>query len=194
MFARFPFSQRIVRHVFPLIAGLSATVALAQTPGKIPAEGDAAPGFRLPSSTGQAVRLAELTKQGPVVLVVLRGYPGYQCPACNAQTGQFFGAAGKFQAAKSQVVFVYPGQGAGLARRAGEFLQGKTVPEGMHVVLDPDYAFTNLYGLRWNKAGETAYPATFVIDGSGKVRFAKVSRSHGGRTGVEETLKALGKL
>ncbi len=41
--------------------------------------------------------------------------------------------------------------------------------------------------------GETAYPAAFVVDGSGKVRFAKVSRTHGGRAAAAEVLEALDK-
>ena len=57
---------------------------------------------------------------------------------------------------------------------------------------DPDYALTNLYGLRWDAPGETAYPATFVIGADGKVRYAKVSRSHGDRAPTAEVLKALG--
>ena len=58
-------------------------------------------------------------------------------------------------------------------------------------MLDPGYAFTNLYGLRWDAPKETAYPATFVLDRGGVVRFANVSRSHGGRTPVAEVLSAL---
>jgi len=43
-----------------------------------PAEGTKAPDFSLKSLAGKTVRLSTLTKQGPVALVVLRGYPGYQ--------------------------------------------------------------------------------------------------------------------
>lgn len=43
-----------------------------------PAVGDKAPEFTLRSVAGTEVRLSELVAQGPVALVVLRGYPGYQ--------------------------------------------------------------------------------------------------------------------
>ena len=156
-----------------------------------PVVGEKARDFRLPGGYGRPVQLSELMRQGPVVVVVLRGFPGYQCPACNTQTGQFFSAAEKLRAANAQVVVVYPGQSKGLADHAREFMNDKTTPVGFHVVLDPDYRFTNLYGLRWDAPRETAYPSTFVVDSTGVVRFAKISRSHGGRASVDEVLQAL---
>ena len=59
------------------------------------------------------------------------------------------------------------------------------------MVTDPDYKFTEAYGLRWNAPRETAYPSTFVIDRKGTVRFAKVSKSHGDRSSAAEILKTL---
>jgi peroxiredoxin Q/BCP len=65
------------------------------------------------------------------------------------------------------------------------------MPAHFDLLLDPDYEFTNSYGLRWDAPKETAYPSTFVIDRSGVVRFAKVSQTHGGRASVAEILEAL---
>ena len=59
---------------------------------------------------------------------------------------------------------------------------------------DPDYVFTNAYGLRWDAPQETAYPATFVIDRGATVRFAQVSIGHDGRALATDVLKALEKL
>ena len=81
-----------------------------------------------------------------------------------------------------RVLLVYPGPGEKLDERAKEFLTDKQLPENFDLVLDPDYAFTNSYGLRWDAPKETAYPSTFLLDQQGKVFFAKVSKSHGGRT------------
>lgn len=53
--------------------------AFAQTPEV----GGAAPDFSLSTPEGSHVRLSDLTKKGVVVLVVLRGFPGYQCPYCQ---------------------------------------------------------------------------------------------------------------
>ncbi len=45
-----------------------------------PSVGDKAPDFTLKTLNDQTVRLSNLTASGKVVLVVLRGWPGYQCP------------------------------------------------------------------------------------------------------------------
>ncbi len=159
-----------------------------------PKIGDSAAEFELKSLAGEKVALVELNKQGPVVLVVLRGYPGYQCPVCNQQVGTYLKSADAFREAKAQVVFIYPGPSKNLVERAKEFYADKTIPGHFQLLLDPDYAFTRRYQLRWDAKNETAYPATFVIDADGKVTFAKISQMHGGRTKPEEALEALAKL
>jgi peroxiredoxin len=161
---------------------------------KPPAVGEAAPEFTLTDLGGHEVELAKLKRQGPVVFVMLRGYPGYQCPACSAQVGDFTSRAKQFAAAKASVVLVYPGKAGGLGERAKEFMGKSTLPAGFHLAIDADYALTNLYGLRWEKEGETAYPATFVIDVEGKVRFAKMSQTHGDRVKATTVLAELKKL
>lgn len=156
-----------------------------------PQVGEAAPNFSLQSVDGQSVQLAAQLADGPLVLLVLRGYPGYQCPVCNRQVGQFLAQAHRFTAQRAKVVMVYPGPSAELQARATEFIEGKTLPKGFVLALDPDYAFTKAYHLRWEAKNETAYPSTFVIGPDGKVRFAKVSRSHGERSTPAEVLAAL---
>lgn len=160
----------------------------ADVPPKV---GDIAADFELQALSGEKVRLFETLKTGPVVLVVLRGFPGYQCPVCNQQVGQFLGQADKFKTAGATVVMVYPGPGKGLQQKAEEFIKGKTVPEHFELLVDPDYTFTKAYHLRWDAPIETAYPSTFVIQKDRKITFAKVSESHGGRANVTEVLKAL---
>lgn len=171
---------------------LLAPIALAAD--KPPAVGDIAPDFTLTDLSGNEVQLVKLTKQGPVVLVVLRGYPGYQCPACTAQVGDFTSRAKQFAAAKARVVLVYPGKADGLGDRAKEFKGDTKLPEGFHLAIDSDFVLTSDYHLRWDKAGETAYPSTFVIDGEGMVRFAKISHSHGDRAKATAVLAELKKL
>ena len=91
------------------------------------------------------------------------------------------------------MVLVYPGPADKLKEHADEFAHGKGMPAGFNFLIDPDYTFTNQYGLRWDAKGETAYPSTFVIDRDATVRFAKVSKGHGDRASVGEVLKALAK-
>jgi peroxiredoxin Q/BCP len=167
--------------VFPVLMA-------AETPPQV---GDKAADFELTSVTGAKVQLSKVASQGPVVLIVLRGFPGYQCPLCNRQVGQFLKEAEKFKAAGAQVLLVYPGPSQGLTEKAQEFIANKTIPDHFQLLLDPDYVFTNAYHLRWDAAGETAYPSTFVIQKDLQVVYRKVSQEHGGRSKPEEVLKAL---
>jgi peroxiredoxin Q/BCP len=172
-----------------IATAFAAHVALAADAP--PTVGETAKDFSLSTVDGEKTELSRLRKEGPVVLIVLRGYPGYQCPVCNVQVGQFLASAEKLKAAKANVVLVYPGPADGLKEHAHEFIRGKTLPKNFYLTLDPDYAFTNDYRLRWEAKNETAFPSTFVIDANGKITFAKVSQTHGGRASVEEVLKAL---
>jgi thioredoxin-dependent peroxiredoxin len=174
-------------------AGGIVALAVAAEGKQQPQVGEQAPDFELMALDGKTVKLASLLREGPVALLVLRGYPGYQCPICNRQVGQFLGQATKFTAAGARVVMVYPGPSKELQARAHEFIEGKTLPKHFTLVIDPDYVFTNAYHLRWEAERETAYPSTFVIGQDGKIRLAKVSRTHGDRASAEEVLRALGK-
>ena len=176
---------------FSICLSLFMSVSTAQVPEKVPAVGDKAPEFRLPNLQGEPVQLSALVAKGPVVLVVLRGFPGYQCPACNAQTGQLLAAAEKFAARKAQVVLVYPGSDAELKQKAERFVGDKILPANFHLVVDNQYLLTYLYGLRLDAPNETAYPSTFIVDSKGKIVFAKISKSHGDRAATEEILKSL---
>jgi peroxiredoxin len=159
-----------------------------------PKVGQQAPDFALESLSGHSVKLKDLTKQGPVVLVVLRGYPGYQCPLCSRQVGDLLASADAIAKTGARVVLVYPGPGKELKDRAAEFLAERSLPERFSLVVDPDYAFTLAWKLRWDAVRETAYPSTFVIDREGVIRFAQISRTHGGRTPAKTVLEDLGKI
>ncbi|MBC8165830.1 MAG: AhpC/TSA family protein [Bryobacteraceae bacterium] len=166
---------------------------MAGAEGAQPQVGSAAPDFTLTSFRDKSVRLSDVSQKGTVVLVVLRGFPGYQCPMCNRQVQDFVRNAKGFSDAGARVVMVYPGPAEGLGGRASEFVADKNLPPDFELLLDPDYKLTNLYGLRWDAPKETAYPSTFVMDDKRMISFAKISNSHGGRTSASEVLEALHK-
>src|SRR5262245_43074853 len=123
-------SRGIIRAVLGcLVAAAPATLAGAATPRV----GETAADFEREALDGAKVRLSEVARKGPVVLVVLRGFPGYQCPVCTAQVGELMGKAKQIQAAGASVVLVYPGPAEGLKAHAGEFVRGKTLPENFHL-------------------------------------------------------------
>lgn len=161
------------------LACLVPLVLHAGTPLKV---GDKAPDFALKTLDDQTVRLSELTASSNVVLIVLRGWPGYQCPLCTRQVQDFIGSAPAFAKTKTRVVFVYPGPADDLKAHARDFLGNKEWPKDFVYVIDPAYNMVNAYGLRWNAPHETAYPSTFILDRKRIVQFVKISHTHGDRT------------
>ncbi len=156
--------------------------------------GEKAPDFKLNTIHGDEIQLSERNKGNSVVLVVLRGWPGYQCPICTRQVGGLMAEAEKFSKLNSIVIMVYPGPNAELQKHAKDFSEDFDFPKNFYFVVDPDYSMVNKYGLRWDAPNETAYPSTFVINKEGKIVFSKVSTTHGGRSSNEEIIKALSLL
>lgn len=182
--------MRTIRFGMLAAAALACAVA-GRAAEKIPAVGDVAKDFELPTVQGSTVKLSKLVEGGPVVLIVLRGHPGYQCPFCNEQAADFLNRAEKLRAKKASVVFVYPGPADNVKKYAEEFLAERKLPEGYYLVTDSDFKFTNDYGLRWDEPKETAYPSTFVIGPDRKVKYVHTSKKHDGRAKSEDVLKAL---
>ncbi len=180
--------MRMLRPIMATILSLAFTIcARGATPPKV---GEKAPDFTLQTLEDKSVKLNELTSKQKVVLVVLRGWPGYQCPLCTQQVRDFIGAAEDFAKAKARVLMVYPGPADKLKAHAQEFLKSAEWPKEFNFVTDPDFTMVNAYGLRWDAKSETAYPATFILDRKGVVRFAKISKGHGGRSQAAEVVKA----
>jgi len=119
-----------------------------QAAGSQPTVGQMARDFTLNTLEDKPVQLSMLLKSGPVVLVMLRGWVGYQCPICNLQVGALAANAKKIVATGARVVLVYPGAEEGLAEHAKDFVNGKDLPDGFYFVQDPDLKFVKDYGLR----------------------------------------------
>ena len=150
------------------------------------------PGIHVGSETSSAEHSTELSKRignSTVVLVILRGYPGYQCPYCQKQVHDFIAHSAEFAAKNTSVILVYPGPFASLNQHAKDFLaQQPSLPANVVLVTDPDYVLTIRYDLRWDAPGETAYPSTFILDRHGSIIFEKISKEHGDRTMASDVL------
>ena len=140
------------------------------------------------------IELQDQYKQGPVLVIVLRGFPGYQCPLCSQQFSALVNRANTLTDKVHKVILVYPGEEERLMQQAKRFLGSRRLPEPLTLVADPGMKMVQQWGLRWNKPRETAYPATFLIKSNGRVAWSKVSDSHAGRSSVDEILRELKKL
>ncbi len=156
-----------------------------------PQVGDMAPSLELKNLDGDVVSLKKLNAEHPVVLLVLRGWPGYQCPICSRQVGDVMAKNAQLMEKGAEVILVYPGPADLLTDHAREFQGDRNLPANFHYVTDPDYTFTNAWGLRWEAERETAYPSTFVIGTDHKIKFGKTSTSHGDRSSADEVIEQL---
>jgi thioredoxin-dependent peroxiredoxin len=185
---RFPRISRLARAAVIVSATLCGTALIAQTP----AIGAKAPDFTLSTPTGKSIQMSKEIRGHGLVLVVLRGFPGYQCPFCVKQVHDFIDHASDFAAKNTRVLLVYPGPPGDLDDHAKDFLAKQAeLPANIVLVTDPDYKVTNLYGLRWDMPHETAYPSTFVLDKQGMISFEKISHSHGDRLSAQDALDNL---
>lgn len=175
--------------IFVLISGMSFAQEFKHLE-----PGNTAIDFSLKTIGGEEVKLSEINKYRAVVLVILRGYPEYQCPICSRQVGSLLGESGMFDELDANLLLVYPGASQQLQEHATEFTEEFKFPENFYFVLDPDYSMINKYGLRWDAPKETAYPSTFVIDNNGKIIYSKISMKHGGRAKTNDVLEVLESL
>lgn len=170
------------------------SLAFASYAADPPKMGTEAPDFVLKTLDNKSVCLSDFAPDNKVVLVVLRGWPGYQCPLCTKQVHDYVTSAPSFAQAKVKVVMVYPGPAQDLKAHAQEFLNDKNWPKDFIFVLDPDFSMVKDYGLRWEAPNETSYPSTFIIDQKGMVRFEKISHSHGDRSKAADVVDQLSRM
>src|ERR1700728_4478732 len=136
--------HKLFRVSVALSAVFLGTALFAETP----AVGAKAPDFTLLPPTGKAVQMSKELHGHDLVLVVLRGSPGYQCPYCVKQVHDFVDQAAEFAAMNVRVLLVYPGPPANLDQHAKAFLAKQSdLPSNIILFADPDYTMTNLYGL-----------------------------------------------
>lgn len=177
--------QNSFRAFVALSAVFFGTTLFAETP----AVGAKAPDFTLSTPTGKTVQMSKELQDRGLVLVLLRGFPGYQCPFCVKQVHDFVEHAADFAAKNVKVLLVYPGPPGDLDQHAKEFLAKQSdLPANIVLVTDPDYKMTNAYGLRWDAPHETAYPSTFILDKNRTVVFEKISHSHADRLSAQDAL------
>lgn len=159
---------------------------------EVPAVGASAPDFKLKTPEGNTVQMSQWGQGRTLVVIILRGFPGYQCPYCQRQVHDFVGHSSDFAAKGASVLLVYPGATSGLESHAKEFLAKQDpLPANIALVMDPDFEATNLYGVRWDAPNETAYPSTFILDKDRKILFERISHSHGDRVSAQEVLDHL---
>ncbi len=190
--ARRPILLSLTFCVGLIVFGCSAPTKMPQP--KAPIVGQVAGNFELMTLGGERFELADAVKNSAVVLVVLRGYPGYQCPICSQQVADLMNVSEQLAASDAQVALVYPGEASNLSGYAEEFMESRTLPKNFNLLLDPKMRLVNAYQLRWNSPNETAYPTTIIIEKGGKIAFVKVGKQVVDRVPGNVVIEVLQKL
>lgn len=126
--------------------------------------GDTAPGFALPSDTGEQVSLTEL--RGRRVIVYF--YPAAMTPGCTKQACDFSDSIGALHAEGYEVLGISPDH----PRKLAQFRERDHLT--ITLLSDPDKKVLREYGAfgekkLYGKTVEGVLRSTFVLDESGQV-------------------------
>lgn len=88
---------------FAVVFSISVIAAGVPVNGQTPAKGETAPDFTLSTISGTPGQLSAEARQGITVLVILGGYPGFQCQFCQEQAHDFIFHAAEFAKRKTTV-------------------------------------------------------------------------------------------
>ena len=166
--------------------------------------GDDAPDFFLPSARGGKVRLSDLVQSGPVVLNFYRG--GW-CPFCNLEfraLQQRLPEIGSLGATLIGVSPETPDSGlTTIEKHQLEFEvlsdEGNKVAGRYGLIMQVFEELRPLY-LQWgldipacngDDSWELPLPATYVIDGDGRVRCSYINKDYTQRMEPDELIEAL---
>lgn len=150
-------------------------------------EGSRAPDFTLPDAFGNAVTLAHLLQQGPVVLTF---YRGAWCPYCNLELRAYQRAVPRLQELGAALVAISPQTpDHSLATAEQDDLTFTVLSDvgnivarrfGLVFMIDPSVRAAHrqvgadLPAYNGDETWELPMPATFVVDQTGTVRLSFV--------------------
>jgi peroxiredoxin len=137
---------------------------------------------------GHSVDLKQYRHKKNLVLVVTRGFPGYVCPNCSAQTSRLIGNYPEFTKRDAEVLVVFPGPTDHLEefiKKVQSEAAATTTP--FPFLLDENFMAVDQLGIR----GDLAKPATYIIDKEGEVRFAYVGANSADRPSLKAILDQL---
>lgn len=146
---------------------------------------------------GNATSLKDYRDKKNVVLVVTRGFAGTVCIYCSTQTSRLLTGYSEFEKRDAEVVVVFPVSKPGDSEQQKNFVTAiknklDAPPEKIPfpIVLDVELKAVDQLGIR----KDLSKPATYILDKSGRTRFAYVGESMADRPSVKALLNQLDSL
>jgi peroxiredoxin len=163
---------------------------LPTSPGRVKV-GMPAPDFTLESKDAEMVTLSQFRERKNIVMVF---YRGYWCPFCVAQLAELKPLAEDPALADTQVIAVAVDPRADLEKMCDAVSVKKGSPPNFIFLSDPEHRVINRYGILNESGNVLPYPATYVIDKEGIVRWRSVDLDFRHRPSSREILDALESL
>jgi peroxiredoxin len=145
----------------------------------------------LKDSAGKSLDLKQYRGKKNLVVVVTRGFPGYVCPNCSAQTSRLVANYPEFVKRDAEVLVVFPGPAGHLqdfVKAARSQAGDAAVP--FPLLLDEEFKAVEQLGIK----ADLAKPATYILDKQGKVVFAYVGANTADRPSLKAVLGQLDRL
>ncbi len=152
--------------------------------------------LRFTDEQGQEVKLADIMDRKYLVLVVTRGWYGGVCFYCASQTSRWARRFDELDPYDAQLAVIFPTETKEDASKLEELnkrIKTGDIPNDdipFPILLDINLTGVDQLGIR----AELAKPSTYIIDRSGRVRFAYVGESIADRPTVDSVLKQLAAL
>lgn len=143
--------------------------------------------------SGKPVALRDFRDKQNVVLVFTRGFPGFVCPYCSAQTSRLIAQQNEFAKRNAAVLVVFPGPQEHVqefitsSERQAKEKTGKDAAVPFPILLDVDFKAVDQLDLR----DDLAKPSTYVLDKQGELRFAYVGSNSADRPSIKAVLGQL---
>ena len=148
----------------------------------------------LTKASGEEILLKDFIGKSNLVFVVLRGYSNAICPYCSAQTQRIINRYDEIKQLESNVIIAYPLNGNGDRDKLDLFLnaandEAKFKNDELPLTLgvDVELKVVDKLGIR----ADLSKPATYIVDKSGKLRFAYVGDTMSDRPSVDAILDQL---
>lgn len=152
----------------------------------------------LTTAAGESTTLKELAQGKTLIAVFTRGYNGAICPYCSSQTARLIKNYAEFQKRNAEIVVIYPlgtpeqtpKLGNFLARVNGINANAADTTAPFPLLVDIGLKAVDVLGIR----KDLSKPATYILDGTGAIRFAYVGESLADRPSIKALLDQLDSL
>jgi peroxiredoxin len=158
---------------------------------QLPKVGEPFPYTQFIDGEGQVVDLARATDRKYSVVVFMRGFAGFVCPYCTAQTAELVTRHDEILSAQARLFIAYPGPADSIPRFLDAvrayIKSGDDVEFPVPLFMDVDLKAVDALGIR----RQLARPSTFVLDAEGNLVYAYIGASADDRPALDDILRVL---